>query len=247
MRGTSLFRRLLCSAAVVFALAAAILPAVSAAAQGRIPNGIPDRITAAVSSSRMAAIPGSVSPRALQATDLGPLPADTVLSGMSLRFTPSAAQQAAIDQLLARPAGPRIAALPPVAHAAAVRRPVRPQQRRPGQNHRLARRPGVHRRRGRQWRYVCHLQRLRGPGPDRLCHQHSPPLAERRDPLRQRHRGQRSQRVCRRGWRRHRAARLPPEAARPHRHRAVRSSPPRSRAIITSPPETSTPSTTWAR
>ena len=101
MRGTSLFRRLLCSAAVVFALAAAVLPAVSVAAEGRIPNGIPDRINAAVSSSRMAAIPGSVSPRALQATDLGPLPADTVLSGMSLRFTPSAAQQAAIDQLLA--------------------------------------------------------------------------------------------------------------------------------------------------
>ena len=101
MRGTSLFRRLLCSAAVVFALAAAVLPAVSVAAQSSLPNGIPDRITAAVSSSRMAAIPGSVSPRALQATDLGPLPGDTVLSGMSLRFTPSAAQQAAIDQLLA--------------------------------------------------------------------------------------------------------------------------------------------------
>ena len=105
MRGTFLFRRLLCSAAVVFALAAAILPAASAAGQGRIPNGIPngipDRITAAVSSSRMVAIPGSVHPRALQAADLGPLPGDTVLSGMSLRFTPSAAQQAAIDQLLA--------------------------------------------------------------------------------------------------------------------------------------------------
>jgi subtilase family serine protease len=114
MRGTSLFRRLLCSAAVVFALAAAVLPSASAAGQGRIPNGIPngipDRITAAVSSSRMAAIPGSVSPRALQATDLGPLPGETVLSGMSLRFTPSAAQQAAIDQLLADqqdPASPR--------------------------------------------------------------------------------------------------------------------------------------------
>ena len=57
----------------------------------------------------MVAIPGSVHPRALQATDLGPLPGDTVLSGMSLRFTPSAAQQAAIDQLLAdqqNPASP---------------------------------------------------------------------------------------------------------------------------------------------
>jgi hypothetical protein len=110
MRGTSLFRRLLCSAAVVFALAAAVLPSASAAGQGRIPNGIPDRITAAVSSGRMAAIPGSVSPRALQSTDLGPLPGETVLAGMSLRFTPSAAQQAAIDQLLADqqdPASPR--------------------------------------------------------------------------------------------------------------------------------------------
>jgi subtilase family serine protease len=101
MRGTFLFRRLLCSAAVVFALAAAVLPTASAAGQERIPNGIPDRINAAVSSNRMAAIPGSVSPRALQATDLGPLPGETVLAGMSLRFTPSAAQQAAIDQLLA--------------------------------------------------------------------------------------------------------------------------------------------------
>jgi subtilase family serine protease len=109
MRQSSLSRLLLSSAALV-GLVALALPAASAAGQGRIPNGIPDRINAAVSSSRMAAIPGSVSPRVLQATDLGPLPGDTVLSGMSLRFTPSAAQQAAIDQLLADqqdPASPR--------------------------------------------------------------------------------------------------------------------------------------------
>jgi hypothetical protein len=95
MRGTSL-SRLLSFAAVFAGLAGAVLPAASAAAQ----NGIPNRVAAAVSSSRMVAIPGSVHPRALQATDLGPLPGDTRLSGMSLRFTPSAAQQAALDQLL---------------------------------------------------------------------------------------------------------------------------------------------------
>ena len=110
MRGTSLFRRLLCSAAVVFALAAAVLPAASAAGQGRIPNGIPDRITAAVSDSNPVAIANSVHPNTLRATDLGPLPADTPLVGMSVRFLPSAAQQAALDQLLADqqdPASPR--------------------------------------------------------------------------------------------------------------------------------------------
>jgi subtilase family serine protease len=58
----------------------------------------------------MVAIPGSIHPRALQSTDLGPLAGDTHLPGMSLHFTPSAAQQAEIDQLLADlqdPASPR--------------------------------------------------------------------------------------------------------------------------------------------
>ena len=118
-----------------------------------------------------------------------------------------------------RPAGPRLAALPPVAYAAAVRRPVRPQQLRHSQSHRLAHRPGVHRHRSRQWRRLHYLQRLRRPGPDRLCHQHPLSRAQRRDALRQRHQHQRPQRVCRRGWRRLRAARLPPEAARPHQLR----------------------------
>jgi subtilase family serine protease len=108
MRGTSLSR--LFSFATLFAgLAGAITP-VPAAAQSSIQNSIPDRIAAAVSSSRMVEIPGSVHPRALQAADLGPLAGDTHLPGMSLRFTPSAEQQAALNQLLADlqdPASPR--------------------------------------------------------------------------------------------------------------------------------------------
>ena len=108
MRGTS-FSRLLSFATVFAGLAGAVLPATSAVAQ----NSIPNRITTAISSSsssRMVVIPGSVHPRALQATDLGPLPGDTRLNGMSLRFTPSVAQQAALDQLLVdlqNPSSPR--------------------------------------------------------------------------------------------------------------------------------------------
>ena len=105
MRGTSL-SRLLSFAAVFAGLSGAVLPAASAATR----NSIPNRITTAVSSSRMVVIPGSVHPRALQATDLGPLPGDTRLNGMSLRFTPSVAQQAALDQLLLdqqNPSSPR--------------------------------------------------------------------------------------------------------------------------------------------
>jgi hypothetical protein len=105
MRGTSLSRLLLSFVTLFVGLAVALSP-VPAAAQGRIPN----RINTAVSSSRMVAIPGSVHPRALQATDLGPLAGDTQLPGMSLHFTLSAEQQAAINQLLADqqdPASPR--------------------------------------------------------------------------------------------------------------------------------------------
>ena len=105
MRGTSLSRLLLSFATLFVGLAGTFSP-VPAAAQGRIPN----RIDTAVSSSRMVAIPGSIHPRALQSTDLGPLAGDTHLPGMSLHFTPSAAQQAEIDQLLADlqdPASPR--------------------------------------------------------------------------------------------------------------------------------------------
>ena len=106
MRGPSRSRLLLPFAAVLIALAGIAASTVSAAAQ----NSIPDRITTAVSNSSRAAIPGSVSPRVSGAADLGPAPEQTLLQGMSLRFTPSPAQQAALDQLLAdqqNPASPR--------------------------------------------------------------------------------------------------------------------------------------------
>ena len=106
MRGTSRSRLLLPFAALLIALAEIAASTVSAAAQ----NIIPDRITAAVSNSSRAVIPGSVSPRVSLATDLGPAPEQTLLQEMSLRFTPSPAQQAALDQLLAdqqNPASPR--------------------------------------------------------------------------------------------------------------------------------------------
>ncbi len=89
--------RLLTSAISIVFLAALTVPTVSAAAQ----NAIPDRINTAVSDRSSVAIPNSVSPMARTATDLGPAPANTRLTGLSLRFTPSAAQQAALDQLLA--------------------------------------------------------------------------------------------------------------------------------------------------
>ena len=105
MRGSSFFRSLI-AYAVFAVLAGSAVSTTSAAAQ----NSIPDRIAAVVSNTSRSVIPGSVSPRVSSATDLGPLPAETRLEGMSLRFLPSAAQQAALDQLLAdqqNPASPR--------------------------------------------------------------------------------------------------------------------------------------------
>jgi subtilase family serine protease len=71
---------------------------------------IPSRINAVVSNASTTAIAGSIHYRVSQATDLGAAPGDTKLIGMTLRFTPSAAQQAALEQLLAdqqNPASPR--------------------------------------------------------------------------------------------------------------------------------------------
>ena len=84
--------RLLTSAIFALGLAGVVVPAASAAVQSRI--------TAEVSNSNPVAIPNSVHPRAMSATDLGPAPAETRL-GMSMRFNMSAAQEAALDQLLA--------------------------------------------------------------------------------------------------------------------------------------------------
>ena len=105
MRGTSR-SRLLLSAALLICLTGIAASTAPATAQ----NILPDRITATVSNSSRAVIPGSVSSRVRLAADLGPASPETVLQGMSLRFTPSPAQQAALDQLLAdqqNPASPR--------------------------------------------------------------------------------------------------------------------------------------------
>jgi subtilase family serine protease len=101
MSCTSLARLFFTSAIFAVGLAGVGVPAASAAVQ--------DRITAEVSNSNPVAIPESVHPLALSATDLGPAPADTKL-GLSIRFNMSAAQEAALDQLLAdqqNPSSPR--------------------------------------------------------------------------------------------------------------------------------------------
>ena len=87
--------RLLVFSALLVGLAAIGIPSASAAP----PNSIPDRITAPVANSSFSPIPNSVHPKARLATDQGPAPADARL-GMSIRFNMSAAQQAALDQLL---------------------------------------------------------------------------------------------------------------------------------------------------
>ena len=88
--------RLLVSSALLVGLAAIGISSASAAP----PNSIPDRITTPGTNSNASPIPNSVHPQARLATDFGPAPADTSL-GMSIRFNMSAAQQAALDQLLA--------------------------------------------------------------------------------------------------------------------------------------------------
>jgi subtilase family serine protease len=77
------------------------VPVASAAVQDRIGT---------VSTSNPAEVPNSVNPRVKLATDLGPAAADTKLVGMSLRFSMTADQGAALDQLLAdqqNPSSPR--------------------------------------------------------------------------------------------------------------------------------------------
>ena len=101
MSCTTLPRLLLRSAIYVVGLAGIGVPAASGVAQ--------NRITAEVSNSSQVAISASVHPLVRSAMDLGPAPAETRL-GMSIRFRMSAAQEAALDQLLAdqqNPASPR--------------------------------------------------------------------------------------------------------------------------------------------
>jgi subtilase family serine protease len=82
-------------------LAGVGVPVASAAVQNRIGT---------VSTSNPAEVPNSVNPRVKLATDLGPAAPDTKLVGMSLRFSMTADQGAALDQLLAdqqNPSSPR--------------------------------------------------------------------------------------------------------------------------------------------
>jgi subtilase family serine protease len=92
MLGTSLPRLLLTSAVYVAGFVGIGVPVASAAVQDRIGT---------VSTSNPAEVPNSVNPRVKLATDLGPAAADTKLVGMSLRFSMTADQAAALDQLLA--------------------------------------------------------------------------------------------------------------------------------------------------
>ena len=101
MLGTSLPRLLLTSAICIAGFAGIGAPVASAAVQDRIGT---------VFTSKPAAVPNSVNPRVKLATDLGPAAPDTKLVGMSLRFSMTADQGAALDQLLAdqqNPSSPR--------------------------------------------------------------------------------------------------------------------------------------------
>ena len=101
MLGSSLPRLLLTSAICVAGLAGFSVPAASAVVQDRIGT---------VSTSNPAEVPNSVNPRVKLATDLGPAAPDTKLVGMSLHFSMTADQGAALDQLLAdqqNPSSPR--------------------------------------------------------------------------------------------------------------------------------------------
>jgi Pro-kumamolisin, activation domain/Bacterial Ig-like domain (group 3) len=102
MRGTSLPRLLFTFAVYVVGLAGIGVPVASAAVQ--------NRINVAISRNNPIEIPNSVHPKVGLANDLGPAQAETKLVGMTLRFSMTADQEAALDQLLAdlqNPASPR--------------------------------------------------------------------------------------------------------------------------------------------
>jgi subtilase family serine protease len=97
MQSRSLFSNILPVAGLVFALSP-LGHAVS-----------PNRIAAVAAESR-AALPHTVSPRVKNAADLGSAPSDRVLDSLTLRFNMTAAQQAALTQLLSdqqNPSSPR--------------------------------------------------------------------------------------------------------------------------------------------
>ena len=92
------------SALAVLFFAAALLPAQSTA------QTLARRIVSAIDSSSRVTLPGSRPTRALVANDIGAVPQDTRLEGMTLVFSRSAAQQADLDALIAAqqdPASPQ--------------------------------------------------------------------------------------------------------------------------------------------
>jgi len=84
------------AAGILSLLASASLPA---SAQNRLPQVIP-------AGSARAAVAHTVNPKVKLATDLGAASADQQLTSMSLRFNMTAAQTAALDQLLANQQNP---------------------------------------------------------------------------------------------------------------------------------------------
>src|ERR1019366_883310 len=101
MRGNSL-PRFLFTIVYLAGLAGIGIPAASAAVQ--------NRIHVAVSNNSENEIPDSVSPKVRLAADLGAAPRDMKLQGMTLRFSMTPEQEAALDQLLVdlqNPSSPR--------------------------------------------------------------------------------------------------------------------------------------------
>ena len=94
---TSLPRLLASSAIFLIGLVGIGVPTASAAVQN---NAVPNRIDTSVSDSSETAIPDSIQPRTRVETDLGATPANTRLQGMTIRFSRTADQEAALDQLL---------------------------------------------------------------------------------------------------------------------------------------------------
>ncbi len=102
MRGNTLPRFLFSFALAIATFSGLTVPRASAATQ--------NRISSTISEASETQIPNSVYPKARLAADLGVAPADTRLAGMTIRFSMTDAQSAALDQLLEdqqNPASPR--------------------------------------------------------------------------------------------------------------------------------------------
>jgi subtilase family serine protease len=67
---------------------------------------LPDRLAGPIDNAARAPLPGSTPPRAMRSTDLGAIDAKTPLTGITLTFSRSAAQQADLDQLIAAQQNP---------------------------------------------------------------------------------------------------------------------------------------------